>query len=124
MPKVIKLKNDTYIYGTIIEKGTNANGNYIKFSDGTLICYNNDVRFDVNITNSYEGISYYNLPNFNFPQQFVYPPAVNINFRGLAGGGYSFYNVTLDYFSGFVWKVQSKANATFWAYWIAIGRWK
>ena len=39
MAKVIKLKNNTYLYGTIIEKGNNETGTYLKFSDGTLICY-------------------------------------------------------------------------------------
>ena len=38
MTKVIKLKNDTHLYGTIIAKGSNSNGRYIKYSDGTLIC--------------------------------------------------------------------------------------
>lgn len=38
MTKIIKFKNDTHLYGTIIAKGSNSNGKYIKFSDGTLIC--------------------------------------------------------------------------------------
>lgn len=53
MAKVIKLKNDAYLYGTIFEKGSNSNGDYIKFSDGTLVCYGDKDLGDVTINNSH-----------------------------------------------------------------------
>lgn len=39
MAKVIQFKDNTYLYGSIMEKGSNENGNFIKYSDGTLLCY-------------------------------------------------------------------------------------
>ena len=39
MTKVIKFKNNNYLYGTLIEIGTNENGTYEKYSDGRLIQY-------------------------------------------------------------------------------------
>lgn len=112
-----------YVNG-IIESGSNANGNYVKYADGTMICYKSDIQYDVNITNQYEGVYFYSTGNIYFPQQFTSTPTVNISLRGLAGGGYSCYTVNTELFEGFVWKTASKSNATFWLYYIAIGRWK
>lgn len=39
MANVIKLKNNNYLYGTLIEKTTNAYGTYEKYSDGRMIQY-------------------------------------------------------------------------------------
>ena len=40
IPQYIKNKNKGYI----VESGSNSNGSYIKFSDGTMICFNEVVR--------------------------------------------------------------------------------
>lgn len=52
MTKVIKLKNNTYLYGTIIEHGSNNYGSYIKFSNGTMIVHRitSTIRVDINTT--------------------------------------------------------------------------
>ena len=83
MAKVIKLKNDTYLYGTIIEEGSNANGEYIKFSNGTLIQQGYaDKTFFKNDDNNYstvQGINWYRSNNSNpiyFPISFK-----NTNYR-------------------------------------------
>jgi hypothetical protein len=59
--------------GAIIERGSNANGDYVKFADGTLIC-----------TSTNRTVNYVNTSNLNF--SWVYPiafvasvPAVNVN---------------------------------------------
>lgn len=39
MAKVIKLKDNNYLYGTLVEKGSNTYGTYEKYSDGRLIQY-------------------------------------------------------------------------------------
>lgn len=56
--------------GYIVESGSNSNGNYIKFSDGTMICSGN-----VGITSSQArqtgGLTYYsNDIYFDFPSIF------------------------------------------------------
>ena len=40
------------IVSTIIESGSNSNGSYIKFADGTMICYK-EIQVTSNITNSW-----------------------------------------------------------------------
>lgn len=59
--------------GAIIERGSNANGDYIKFADGTLIC-----------TSTNRVANFVNASNINF--SWVYPiafvasvPAINVN---------------------------------------------
>lgn len=61
----------------IIETGTNNNGNYVKFSDGTMICsaFLDKTRF-LNSSNTYstaQNINIYrsNSPQITFPQQFI-----------------------------------------------------
>ena len=106
----------------IVESGSNTNGNYIKFADGTMICYA-ILSFNLEITNQYEGVYYANTGSITFPQEFISTPVINIMLRGIAGGGYSFYNVLTSEFSGFVWKIQSKTSE-FSLLYQAIGRWK
>lgn len=106
----------------VVESGSNANGNYIKFADGTMICYA-ILPFNLAITSQYEGIYYANTGSIIFPQEFISTPVINIMLRGIAGGGYSFYNVLTSEFSGFVWKIQSKTSE-FSLLYQAIGRWK
>ncbi len=59
--------------GAIIERGSNANGDYVKFADGTLIC-----------TSTNRAVNFVNTSNLNFA--WVYPiafvasvPAINVN---------------------------------------------
>ena len=106
----------------IVDSGSNVNGNYIKFADGTMICYA-ILPFNLAITNQYEGVYYANTDSIIFPQEFISTPVINIMLRGIAGGGYSFYNVLTSEFSGFVWKIQSKTS-DFSLLYPAIGRWK
>lgn len=59
----------------IYESGRNANGDWIKFEDGTMICYLNTTISNFTINNSY-GSLYQNYWEWIFPQSFVKPPAV------------------------------------------------
>lgn len=107
----------------ITESGSNANGSYIKFDDGTMICYAT-LPFAMNITGQFEGIYYANTGAITFPQEFYETPTINVTIRGVAGGGYSFYTPTKSDFSGFIWKIQSKSNVDLYVMYFAIGRWK
>ena len=59
--------------GGIVESGNNANGRYIKFSDGTLICYGS---FQAGLTNTSSGNGVYRY-DVNFPMTFISNPMVS-----------------------------------------------
>ena len=70
----------------IIESGSNANGDYIKYSDGRMICYKT-VTGTVHITEQYYGYfyhtpdgKYFNLGDYAMP--FIERPIWHITFRG------------------------------------------
>ena len=113
----------TNYVNTVVESGSNANGNYVKYLDGTMICWNNTELSNLAITSLFEGVYYANTGAITFPVEFYAKPTI-VAQTMLAGGGYTFYgNYTKTSFSGFVWKIQSKtADVTL--NWIAIGKWK
>lgn len=70
----------------IIDSGTNENGGYIKYYDGTMICYKT-VSGTVDITEQYYGYfyhtpdgKYFNLGDYAMP--FIEKPICSITFRG------------------------------------------
>lgn len=64
--------------GYIVESGSNANGSYIKFSDGTMICsrVTDVITMNINIAwgSLYEG----SVDMGQFPISFVETPAISI----------------------------------------------
>ena len=61
----------------IIESGSNTNGSYIKWADGTMICYMNKSYANVNVDNVWGSMYESGLINLgNFPATFVGIPAV------------------------------------------------
>lgn len=70
----------------IIESGSNANGNYVKFADGTLICYNmNTVKKDGNWGSS----------RYFYPSSFVDSyPNIFTQYNGLTSQSDSGFRVT------------------------------
>lgn len=64
--------------GAIIESGSNANGRYIKYADGTMICTRKDTYTGQNIAGAYG--SMFNgqaLPAVNYAQAFIAPPVTS-----------------------------------------------
>lgn len=107
----------------IIESGSNANGNWIKYNDGTMICYGVYTN-TLNITSLYEDIYYANTGTITFPVEFNAIPLLYSQ-TNLAGGGFTFYgNYTKTSFTGYVWKIQSASNYNTRVHWLAIGKWK
>ena len=128
MAKVIKLKNDTYLYGTIIEEGSNSNGHYVKYSNGILYQHNNMQVYDQAINNSYGSI-YQGTREITFPIDFKNTDYIGICGRFQWGTGASWGTVYessskssmrirgFDYFSR---ASGTKVNID----WFAIGKWK
>ncbi len=76
--------------GAIIERGSNANGEYVKFADGTLICFGvrsaSPVTSASNAFGSTSGISYFQSINVTFPHSFSNTPDVDANSNIAAAG--------------------------------------
>lgn len=112
--------------GAIIETGSNANGNYVKYADGTMICSRRHLRAPGVIA----GGAFVSLGAYTFPAAFSAAPVVTSMYDGgwsvyimasvqgvsAAGlGGAYFTNVgTAD-------RDTTGTNPTF--HFIAIGRW-
>lgn len=112
------------LQGHIIESGSNANGNYVKFSDGTLICWYYGSK-NVAINKAY-GSLYQGTITCTFPAAFYSKPAVSIGQAkwgtGASWGAVSSTNTTstvLRFLDAF-----SRSSASMDISYIAIGRWK
>lgn len=108
--------------------GSNANGNWVKFADGTMICIKK-ITFTNVVINTAWGSVYETASKLNFgdyAQEFIETPSVSID---LAEGATCF----CETFSGrtktaigstWLWKPAIEANGTMTFDVIAIGRWK
>ena len=76
---------DTYL-DTIVESGSNSNGEYTKYSDGTMICTKRVIKQNVKLTNSW--YSLFNNENDtsidlgSYAATFIEEPVVNITYMG------------------------------------------
>lgn len=113
----------------VVESGSNSNGSYIKYSDGTMICYKT-VTGTVQITEQYYGYfyhtaddKYFNLGDYAMP--FIERPICSITFRG--GNSQwigAIQNQSATHVGDLhVISVTSKAAGAYYDV-IAIGRWK
>lgn len=118
------------INAIIVESGSNANGNYIKWSDGTMICYKNfsgTVKITESWYNLYETSAANALDFGNYPQSFIETPLL---FTQFYGGNSQWINGWVDNTrtASKVGKaiVCSASSKTAGAYYniLAIGRWK
>ena len=71
-------KNGNKYYSGIVESGSNSNGSYIKFSDGSMICYLNITVTDQAIDTQYGTSSlYFGKRTWTFPVAFIKEPNVS-----------------------------------------------
>lgn len=66
------LPND---YGIIVESGSNSNGNWVKYSDGTMICYFDKVAILQNTLQEYVSL-FQTIQDWTFPVSFINIPTV------------------------------------------------
>lgn len=114
--------------GAIIERGSNANGEYVRFADGTQICYGTDA--SLTTADTAEGSFFRNLnpTTLNYPASFIIAPhAVPfVNKANQASGGlnlaaHSGLSPSPSSISMFLFGTFSGANG-YLAY-VAVGRW-
>ena len=114
---------------TAVESGSNSNGHWIKYSDGTMIQWNNTTVNDVGLTTDYggRGIFYIGYRAFNYPQEFIENPAINCGqFRWGTGASFPMVSgTTKTHFAVYGIDLFSRASGTdILVSWQAIGRWK
>lgn len=127
----IEYNNDTLknILDKIIESGSNDNGSWIKFGDGTLIQYGS-IKKNVSITTASSSGKYYYQDDINIilPTSFVdgnyFSNVISVSNQNGSQNVYSVRNKKqskFDFCLSSLISFSSNDN-TFW--WIAIGRWK
>ncbi len=111
-----------------IETGSNDNGSYIKFPDGTMICYQNfsgNVDCSIAYGSGYYG--YFNLSNIKpFPVSFVETPVISVTLmdNDLIGAvPYSPTKTTCSSIAMYIYGLNSK-NKEITLNVLAIGKWK
>ena len=113
-------------WSTIIESGSNDNGSWIKYSDGTMICYKSTGEIDMNITTSWGSLYEGNLSLGNFPAEFIETPTISVTPFGsgmlIEQGGFhaseTSWGILTCVRPNSVENVKARFNL------IAIGRWK
>ena len=110
----------------IIESGSNANGNYIKYADGTLIQYGN-VSLTTSDNRSAGGLTYYSTSTtINFPISFKDSSYSAFSNVLLANMNYfcNSYMASNDASTCNLAFVSTANNETRGIHWMAIGKWK
>ena len=117
-------------YSGIVESGSNNKGEYVKFSDGTMICSREiDITFDVSIQwgSLFVGEDTY---AYDFAQEFIEAPKVITNIRNTTSSSlipayYRKPNITKRYYQNFsVVRPTSSNSVPAIVTIIAIGKWK
>jgi hypothetical protein len=123
----IKFKVTDYV----IESGSNSNGNYIKYADGTMICMREINLNSVNIQTAWGSLfQYMNTTFYNYAQEFIEPPALQLTAKATNNVGFwlgDYGNDSTQTKSGFsgiclLRPTKNIANAVIFV--TAIGKWK
>lgn len=130
MAKVIKFDNNTYLYGTIIETGSNSNGNYIKYSDGTIICSGLINVGNISYTRQYGSIWLDNNGTMTLTFPFTFDNAndiysVNLSIASIGGGvgGVCGQGYTRTQYSFYLWHATQYTLTTIVSFQV-IGKWR
>lgn len=119
-----------YING-IIESGSNENGEWIKYADGTMICCQKISTGQCSVSSAWGNLyAYSNTNTNNFPQTFIDIPTLSIE-SGNITGAYGFWLcdygnrvVTNSYWKGWALIRPTTGNVNTILNVIAVGRWK
>ena len=108
-----------------IEKGTNANSTYVKFADGTMVCYGRVTLNSLNMQSAWGSLFISAKLPTTFPATFFAAPVVSVTMENLTGDGAIWMNESSDVGS-FNGRFVRGAALTFTGTmgWMAVGRWK
>ena len=118
---------DALISGAIVESGSNANGNYIKWGDGTQICMGKtsvDGEFDGKL--KWGSLYYLDAPVMDYPKPFISNPyVIPVSFTTLGLLLYTYGSATVTR-TPIIELVRPTTNpkAPITIGYVAIGRWK
>jgi hypothetical protein len=112
--------------GAIVERGSNANGKFVKFADGTMICWHSQTVTDQAISTAY-GSLYRGSRTWSFPAVFIASPVVTlgaVKWGTAANWGSPTTEANTTSAGLQFWDVNSRASGTDF-HWSAqaIGRW-
>lgn len=114
----------------IVESGSNTNGNWIKYADGTMVCYNREL-VTLNKIDQATGSLYTQAPVTlkNFPKTFISVPTINIIAEPTATttiflGISSATTTTAPPQISFLRTIAISEQRSFYVNYIAIGKWK
>lgn len=112
--------------GYVVESGSNSNGNWIKYSDGTMICWGYYEKENIAINRTFGSL--YECQSFNlgdFSQNFAEIPRVTITKLGTVCAWIeSLDNVTRSSLGTANWVRPTAGTYTLTYSYTAIGRWK
>lgn len=109
---------------SVVESGTNDNGSWIKFADGTMICYGS---FDLYLDNFVEWGSLYSQDYenpLNFPQTFTSINTCLVENSGNAAAFISRASFDINGITKISPTRPTTSTATYTFSYIAIGKWK
>ena len=120
-----QLEQNTNDIAGIISSGNNTNGEWVKYSDGTMICYMNKT-YNVDITRQWGSVyETAGVPLGDFTQSFVEIPVVTASCTGASSVWIEAITPTKTSLgSSWFMRPVSTSNAQVVISYIAIGRWK
>lgn len=115
---------------SIVESGSNSNGNWIKYADGTMIC-TRSIDKEMSCNNSWGSLFYgYDSTVYNFAQEFITSPLLYLfAYQRLQSSFWlsNYYNTiitTTGFHNYAIMRATSANNVAYTLNVLAIGRWK
>lgn len=115
----------------IVESGSNENGSWTKWEDGTMVCRQTIPTGDVALNTTWGSLYVHsNTDNHNFPQPFIEKPELYIetgivnNSMGYWLGDYGNRHITKEFWRGWCLMRPSSATVNTELFVLAIGKWK
>lgn len=123
-------QNGNKYYSGIVESGTNSNGSWIKFYDGTMICSHKYAAGEISFTTNPNGTYYFKNDNnkhifkWTYPKQFNKIPECQIMLESNAYSANGMGEVTTNTALGYVFTPYlANLKGCVWNC-LAIGKWK
>ena len=127
----VSLLNGLINNKTIYDSGSNNTGSYIRFTDGTMVCYRTTGEFTIDINNAWGSIYYgKNTNQWNYAKDFISTPVVIYDVISSSSTGeikayYEAPVITNSYISNIsVGRPVATAGVKVKLWFIAIGKWK